>query len=283
MKLIAGSKKGLTLLELIITIAILSIVLMGAYSLFGVGNTTFIRGTRQSDIQSSIRLASDYITQQIRYSTEIKILDDAAIPSLRDIQPYENYIYFDSTNNTITHINKYFTKTIPIGHPGSIEFTSLSPFKLLEFNIRAENLGQSYNINSEVVSMNLHLSTGGVITGTTGNTALKTERDAIYFKTATDYMAILLKPVAQELTINTENNLEISFGREITNVSIVSSDGITNPQPVITGTNTVEITSDSTNDGAQIIFRVTFGGTESYGNTYDYTVKYNSSTKWAMQ
>ncbi|MFL0246461.1 PilW family protein [Candidatus Clostridium stratigraminis] len=283
MKLITESKKGLTLLELIITIAILSIVLTGIYSLFGVGNTTFIRGTRQSDIQSSIRLASDYITQQIRYSTEIKILDDAAIPPLSDIQPYENYIYFDSTNNTITHINKYFTKTISIVHPGSIEFTSLSPFKLLKFNIRAENRGQSYNINSEVISMNLHLNAGGTITGTTGTTSLKTERDAIYFKTATDYMAILLKPVAEELTINTENNLGISFGREITNVEIVSSVGVTNPKSVITGTKTVAISSNSTLDGAQVIFRVTFGGTESYGNTYDYTVKYNSSTKWNMQ
>lgn len=283
MKLIIKNKRGLTLLELIIAMGILSIVLMCIYSLFGFGNTTFTRGTRQSDIQSSIRLASDYITQQIRYSTEMKILDDAAIPSLADIEPYENYIYFDSTNNTITHINKYFTKTIPIGHPGSIEFTSLSPFKLLKFDIQAENRGQSYNINSEVISMNLHLNARGAITGTTGNTALKSERDAIYFKTATDYMAILLKPVAEALTINMENNLEVSFGREIMNVNIVSSVGITNPQALITGTKTVGISSVSTLDGAQVVFRVTFGGTESYGNTYDYTVEYNSSTKWSMQ
>lgn len=270
-------------MELIIALAILSLVLMGIYSLFGFGNTTYARGTRQSDIQSSIRLATDYITQQVRYSTETKIIDASAIPSASGLQPYENYIYFDSTNNTITHLNKYFTHTVPIGHPGSIAFRSEEPYKLLSVNLQAQNRGQSYNINTEVISMNLHLGTGGVIEGTPAGTPPAKTGNALYFKTATDYMAIKLMPVALLGSTNTEKNLEVIYDRDIIGVDIVSSIGITNPLAVVgAGGRTVVITSSETLDAAQVTFRVTFGGGETYGNTYDYTVIYYTATQWEL-
>jgi hypothetical protein len=67
------NKKGLTLIELIISIALLFLVIGIVFSihLFGVNSLT--RGIAKRDLQSDMRLAMDAITKEVRYSETIDL------------------------------------------------------------------------------------------------------------------------------------------------------------------------------------------------------------------
>lgn len=64
-------KKGFTLIELVIVIAILGIVIYLGFSFFSFGNRSFSRGQDQSSIQHSVRMASRYITDEIRTAKDV--------------------------------------------------------------------------------------------------------------------------------------------------------------------------------------------------------------------
>lgn len=273
--------KGVTLVELIVAIAIFTIVIGGAYSIFGFGNTTYYNGVKQYDLQSSIRLANDYITQQLRYAMSIEIKNSGfTVPAQSTLEPYQNYLYVDGTS--IVHLNKYFTKTFQVGNGGKIDFTSIEPYKDLSFNIEAVSGRQKYNINGDVYPLNLHLDKG-FIEGTASGLPGKKSGTIIYFKTATDFIAERLRPIASIGAFNSKTKLSINYDRDIIGAEILSSDGVSSPNISYSG-RTVTITATNTNDGGKISIRVTFGGLETYGNTYDYNVVYDATTtKWSIE
>jgi prepilin-type N-terminal cleavage/methylation domain-containing protein len=65
---VISNRSGFSLIELIVVIAILSIVITSAFSLFSFGNTIFRKGSSQYNVQADLRLASDFITNQLRYA-----------------------------------------------------------------------------------------------------------------------------------------------------------------------------------------------------------------------
>ena len=65
------NKKGITLVELLIAIALLSIVLAAAFNLFFFNNRLFVRGTSLSQVQFDVRMASQHVTKELRNSSEI--------------------------------------------------------------------------------------------------------------------------------------------------------------------------------------------------------------------
>lgn len=84
------NKKGLTLLEVIITIAIVSIIIPVAFSLLGFGNETFHSGISRRDIQQSVRNISSVIVDKVRYSKDgVVVMDDLPSSYSRE----ENCIY----------------------------------------------------------------------------------------------------------------------------------------------------------------------------------------------
>lgn len=272
-------KRGLTLVELMVSIAIFTIVLSIAYSIFGFSNKTYYNGVKQYDIQNSIRLANDYITQQIRYATKVKIEDSgAAIPDQSSLDTYDNYIYYEG--NSIVHLSKYNKKTLLIGS-GNINFESIDPFNDISFNITASSGSQNYNIKGEVYPLNLSLGTGK-IEGTSSGTPAKISGSVIYFKTANNYISEELRPVASIGTYNEKTKLTIHFDRDIIGAEVVSSSGVTNLAITIS-TRDVTLTTSNTDDSANTVIRVTFGGLESYGNTYDYKAVYDGSSSWSLE
>lgn len=274
-------RKGLTLVELMVSIAIFAIVLSVAYSIFGFGNRTYYNGEKQYDIQSNIRLANNYITQQIRYAMNVEIKDSSfTVPAQSSLAPYENYFYFEG--NSIIHLNKYYKKTFVIGPVGNINFESIDPFKDLIFNINASSGDQNYNIKGDVYPLNLSLGTGKV-EGTASGSPAKKSGLVIYFKTANDYISEKLRPIASIGTYNEETKLTIVFDRDIIDAAVVSSSDVSSPVASVSGSREVTLNLSGSSDGGIVNIRVTFGGLESYGNTYDYKAVYDDATYWSLE
>jgi prepilin-type N-terminal cleavage/methylation domain-containing protein len=152
-------KSGFTLIELIVTIGILGIVLATAYSMGTFGSKSFNNGSAKSDIQSNVRLAANYITKELRYSSDATIL--TTMPLTRD--PIKKYIYVEGGilkqyyNGIITNI---------IGDTSSNVATTLQFIidnNTVYFNINGTFKNQTFQLDSTILLLNLgeHLLVDG--------------------------------------------------------------------------------------------------------------------------
>lgn len=264
------SKEGITLIELVISIGIASIVVLVIYLFFGFGNTTYSNGTKKQQLQNDIRILSDYITNQVRYSTDVEILKMAAEPDVVAMNPNENYILIDNATKTIKHITKFRTRTFNIGDNSALTFKSTSAGKGFKFDVYAEKGNQKYNIVEEILVLNLHIGTAKVVVDNTSTTSGTIT--AIKYVTASNFISDQLRPIAT-ISNNTTNSVEITFDRDILSATIISSSDIVNPSRTIS-TDTATINVTSANEGAKILFEIEFAGDATYGATYDYALNY---------
>lgn len=96
-----NNKKGVTLIELILVLAILTIVIGSAYSLFSFGSKTFTGGSKQYNAQNSTRLIVDYITKEIRFATDLSV--QSVSLSENQITDNEHYSYIYIKNGSLHH------------------------------------------------------------------------------------------------------------------------------------------------------------------------------------
>lgn len=72
-----GGCGGLTVVELLLALAILSLVIALATSLFMFGNQTFNKSQDVSQVQFDVRMAADLLTTELRNVTSISLSDNS--------------------------------------------------------------------------------------------------------------------------------------------------------------------------------------------------------------
>lgn len=274
-------KKGVTLIELIVTLALISIVLTGIYSIFGFGQKTFIGGTKQYDLQSSIRLAEDYIIKEVRYAPVVTLMDKTkmsnTIAANGGVLPYENFIYYDDTAKCIIHKNAFFTKKMVIGKSGSIEFSTVSPLKELYFKIAGEDGDKKFDVQNKIYCLNLHLTSDNRINVNLSPGA--TNSNVVYYKSNDDLLAEKLKPLASLGGVNKANAFNLTFAKDVIGDAIVVYENVDSAS-ISHSTNSVSITCNNAKDGAFVLFTVTFIDNLEYG----YIAIYDSEKgTWAIK
>ncbi len=70
-----NNNKGFTLIELMVTVVLIALILTTVYGMMSAGNRIFAQGDAKADIQSSLRTSANFISDQIRYASNVKILD----------------------------------------------------------------------------------------------------------------------------------------------------------------------------------------------------------------
>jgi prepilin-type N-terminal cleavage/methylation domain-containing protein len=151
--IIAAKYKGFTLVEVILSMALLGLIVSLAFSLFFFGLNTFGLGEKQADVQFDVRMASQFISHEVRYAKEVEILN--SLPATLD---NSFYIYVKEESNGTKYIfSKSLTeeKKFAVGNNTDIMFNSSSPGKTLYFNIYDMAKGTPYTIESEVYIQNL--------------------------------------------------------------------------------------------------------------------------------
>jgi prepilin-type N-terminal cleavage/methylation domain-containing protein len=174
------SKKGFTLIEIMLAMALFSIILVAISSFFDFGLSTFGVGSRQYDVQAEVRLAVDYVTQEMRYATNASLLNtiDPAAISDTDSNDYfyiENgSLVFSSYNNGNPRIRKEFGKGIK--DASYFSATSDGKHQTISASIFAENEKQDYELKSEIALPNINISKS-YMANTTSAKAIKFLKD----------------------------------------------------------------------------------------------------------
>lgn len=154
-----NSQRGMTLVELLVGIALLSAVLAIGYTAYSFAYNSFTRGEARSDVRQNVRLAADFITQELRYATHVRVFN--AIPALSDFAPggdHEGYksIYVD--NGSFKYVNSEGNEESPFSSiDGRITLYNLS-FNLtegmfLEYEVKHTS-GDGYGIDSKLKFLN---------------------------------------------------------------------------------------------------------------------------------
>lgn len=91
------NNKGITLVELLISLSIAIVILGLIFSLFFFGNTTYSSGTTQNNIQTDLRLASDIIRDNVRYASDLTVINTDGT----GLDANLNYVYLSSDSQSI--------------------------------------------------------------------------------------------------------------------------------------------------------------------------------------
>lgn len=139
------NEKGLTLVELLVSLAILSIVLALAYSLFFHNFQVFDRGEAQSEIQYEVRMVSDYITRELRNAKKVSLTNT-------DID-YDNKLDLDGFQERYSTINEL-----------DFSLENLNGRYYINYRIlgKSSRRNNEYEIESRVLLNNIREATEGV-------------------------------------------------------------------------------------------------------------------------
>lgn len=163
--------RGVSLVELLIAVSLLAIVLGVGYNFFFFGAQAFKTGERQSNTQQAVRLAADFISNEIRYASSLDIIAIENVPNNFNTTT-DDYYYLYNKNNQIYYrqpgessgsalfgglnadidYGLNFKKGIPIIGTDSIS---------IAFNISGSKAGLNmYSVDTEVIILNIYVVEG---------------------------------------------------------------------------------------------------------------------------
>ena len=104
--------KGFTLVELILTIAITSIVIMISANLLILGTKSHKLTVKEYDLQSSIRRVTEETTKIVRYSKAVFAVPQTFISSTNSMDPGWNYFMVSPDKRRIVAMEYNGSKTL---------------------------------------------------------------------------------------------------------------------------------------------------------------------------
>lgn len=170
------NKHGFTLVELVVSLALLGMVIAVLFLMFSFENKTYLDSNKRAVIQSDVRLAIDFVLKESRFSTKLKIMDVSTCESeIAAYKPY-NYIYVKNgslyqmiyNSETSSYQQRVVASSISDANP---VFSKISD-NTLGITLTAqdkEDASKSFSASSDIVLKNFEIiSPKPVIEGTTG-------------------------------------------------------------------------------------------------------------------
>lgn len=167
-------KRGVTLVELLVTLALLSLIFLMMFSLYIFGLTNFRSGAEQYDLQSEVRLALETLTDDVRYATIVEVFDkdesednyinieeilevDGGLYT--NIDPFSTYIYYDEDQQSIVKLRRAARQDIFLQSEADdpLLFSSVSGSEsALRYEVEGYNSreGRNFSVISEIIMLN---------------------------------------------------------------------------------------------------------------------------------
>ena len=151
-------QQGIAMVELLIALALLSMVIGIGYVFYWNGTTAFSKGGRQADMHFNLSQTSQFITNELRYASDVKI--HAGIPDSLDAS--RRYIYVQNgsvkhvagANTTVLNEN-ISSRTYTLSFSKYVDASNANNNRSVDFTVTATDSGQNYSIQSQVHPLNL--------------------------------------------------------------------------------------------------------------------------------
>ncbi|WP_027365945.1 prepilin-type N-terminal cleavage/methylation domain-containing protein [Desulfotruncus alcoholivorax] len=91
------NQRGFTLIELVIVLALLSVVIALGYTIYFFGVNSFTMEEAQWKVQTNIQQAGMFITSDVRNAIDLEVLDST--PESFNFSNNDNYIYLDKVTD----------------------------------------------------------------------------------------------------------------------------------------------------------------------------------------
>jgi Tfp pilus assembly protein PilW len=103
------NRKGITLIEIIVTFAVFSIIVVAILNFFQFNNKVYKKSVNLSQVQFDVRMASDYITTEVRNKSTISTTENILPNSINLAKLQNKYSFVKETTFEIVKQNsKYF-------------------------------------------------------------------------------------------------------------------------------------------------------------------------------
>ena len=143
---VVSDTSGMSLIELLITLLLLAVAIGLVSFFFAFGNGVFGRGQERSMIQNSVRLASQTITEKVKFASDIDITNSAN----------NSYSNIGVLSGTISIDGTEFGQSAMPGTTYTVTFSvhDASMPSLLEFTITGNTSRESYELTTVVRLLN---------------------------------------------------------------------------------------------------------------------------------
>jgi prepilin-type N-terminal cleavage/methylation domain-containing protein len=153
-------RRGLSLIELLVSIGLMGIVILILFSIYLNSNKIFNKTTNQSSNQQDVRLVADYITREIRSAKIISINENDV---KKDNNKYYALTYKIDSNDNKKYLYKKSIDTstgsteIKIGNSlNALKFLPASKNGMVKMSITDDEENQSYNLVFELSLDNIN-------------------------------------------------------------------------------------------------------------------------------
>jgi prepilin-type N-terminal cleavage/methylation domain-containing protein len=160
------NKNGLTLVEVIITTAIIGMIIAVVFSLFSFGNKTFYMSNSQYDIQSEVRFATDIIIKDLRFATSLEIL---SVDLIKDSNlQEEGFSYFYISDGKLYNViydevaDSHNTVIYGRNLDSNLSMFTQVDSSTLGIAVFSQHKNQTYNIKTEIILLNLKYSKNSI-------------------------------------------------------------------------------------------------------------------------
>jgi len=154
------NEQGFTLMETIIAIAIIGLVITLSFSLLVFGQNYFSNSNTQYGIQNDGRITSSYLSKELRFATDIEIIDKGtAVSEIASDEPYSYFYINDGKLYNFIYENTDYKQVVF----GSSISNSNSKFEkvndeTLRIVIESTEDNKNYDIDTEITLENLKLN-----------------------------------------------------------------------------------------------------------------------------
>lgn len=152
------SRKGFTLVEVLITLSIMAIVMTVILTLFNSGTKSMSVGQTKASLQSDLRLSLEMMQNEVRYARDLTLIKMDQEPTFSDAD--DRYLYFYEGKITLSVYDQIEKKVVTTVFPGNYENMDIFVYSedqgsVLGLQLKSQDGDLDYELTTKVKLLNM--------------------------------------------------------------------------------------------------------------------------------